>query len=139
MDWSYTSLEPETAFAEYQQAMADPRPAVIVAARITLTSAVDFTGGYSTAWSSDWQDALNDWRLAVAVARASGAPPDTAGWRCGDSVVASGNAGLLAPSLQNPGGTNLIIYPGHLQFGVDKVVDLDPLSDIAAALAAIRR
>lgn len=131
----YTAYDAETAYQEYQQGAPTPRPVVIVGMRVTLHKVIDFSKGYSSEWSRDWQDALQEnWRLEIAAAEAVGRDPVISSWRCQNLAAESRVVAIKFPSQQRVGGMNLVLFPAQYVFGVDRHYDLDPHGDVALAL-----
>jgi RES domain-containing protein len=102
----YLSLAPETALAEFAQAATLFGPGTIAAYHLTLGHVVDFSAGYlPTVWDRPWAEWSCPWKQIAMIERRD--PPS---WALADTVRAAGAAGLLFPSTQDLGGTNLVIY-----------------------------
>jgi RES domain-containing protein len=102
----YLSLSPVTAMKEYQQLDPLMPPGLLTTYLVSRIKVVDFSGGFDpAAWEPIWADFGCNWRRQAFIDRVE--PPS---WVLGDLVMDAGASGLIAPSLADPGGTNLIIY-----------------------------
>jgi RES domain-containing protein len=126
----YVALEPDTAFAEYHRGN-DPRPSVMVAARVAATNVIDLCGDLS-ALATDWQQWDSDWESARDDAIA-GKPADCSSWRCGDEAIARHCTGIIFPSRQRPAGRNLALFLEDATSGALNVQLIDPKGEILAA------
>lgn len=117
----YLSAESETALAEHKQGSSLPRPATLAAYEVELCDVVDLSAGYDPGhWPASWADWNCDWRWIARVERK--VPPS---WRLGDAAISSGARGLLFPSTQQAGGTNLVVFSANLTTG-DHLAVHDP-------------
>lgn len=117
----YLSVEPETALAEYRQGSSIVQPATLAAFIADFSVVADLSSGHDTVhWSPAWLDWDCDWRWIARVEKRT--PPS---WLLGDEVIRAGCAGLLFPSTQHPGGTNLVMFDSNLT-GTDSLIVHDP-------------
>jgi RES domain-containing protein len=117
----YLSLEPETALAEYRQGSSIVQPATLAAYIVDLVVVADLSSGHDPAdWAVVWTDWDCDWRWIARVEKRI--PPS---WLLGDAVIRAGCAGLLFPSTQHAGGTNLVVFGSNLT-GADSLAVHDP-------------
>jgi len=117
----YLATDVETAIAEYRQDSVLLQPAMVVAFQVTLQNLVDFSLGFAASnWLPDWKDWSTNWRRIARIDHA--VPPS---WLLADAVFASGAAEVLYPSLRNPSGTNLVIFPTSLG-PADRITAHDP-------------
>jgi RES domain-containing protein len=120
----YLSAELTTAVAEYEQDIGI-RPGTFCAYDVTVDRALDLTsvdvlkllGVEPAARYAPWK--------AIHLAQRR-VPP---GWRIAETLISLGAAGVLVPSIQMAGGTNLVLWhwndaPGRT------VVALDPQTDL---------
>lgn len=106
----YLSRTPQTALEEYRQDSSLVPPATLASYIATLTSIVDFSGGFEPdSWSSHWIDWNCSWRKIVRIDKV--VPPT---WSLADIVISEGHKGILFPSLRHPGGTNLVVFGSNL-------------------------
>lgn len=106
----YLSAEPDTALAEYQQGSTIPSPATLAAYLIDLTDFIDLSAGYDAMrWDASWARWNCEWRW---IARVEGKQPPS--WILGDEAIKAGAGGLLFPSMNRAGGTNLVVFPANL-------------------------
>ena len=117
----YLSRAPQTALEEYRQGASITPPAMLAAYEITLAQIVDLSAGYDPAiWSPEWAKWNCNWRKIARMEMKT--PPS---WHLSDAVITAGYRGLLFPSLQHAGGTNLVIFKANLADG-DSVKVHDP-------------
>lgn len=117
----YLSVEPETALAEYKQGSSIVQPATLAAYITDLAGVADLSAGSDPAdRPGTWADWDCDWRWIARVEKRI--PPS---WLIGDEVIRAGCAGLLFPSTQHAGGTNLVVFSSNLT-GADDLVVHDP-------------
>ena len=115
------SRAPQTALEEYRQGVSITPPATLAAYEITLAQIVDLSAGYDPAiWSPEWAEWKCNWRK---IARMELKIPPS--WSLSDAVITAGYRGLLFPSLQHAGGTNLVIFNANLTDG-DAIKVHDP-------------
>lgn len=106
----YLSRAPQTALDEYRQGASIAPPATLAAYEITLDQVADLSDGYDPAiWSRDWAEWDCNWRKIARIDKKI--PPS---WLLPDGLVTQGYRGLLFPSLQHAGGTNLVIFNANL-------------------------
>jgi len=124
---SYTALAPETALAEalahvryYNLPTSKALPRVLVALRLKVSRALDLRDGQvrkalvlseDTIKNLDWREENQHGREAVTQA-----------W---SAVIAlCGFEAVIVPSAADPGGTNVVVYPGNLlASGIFAVMD----------------
>lgn len=107
----YLSTTIETAIAEYQQGEALMPPFTMAQYHVKLARVVDFRSGFDpAAWNPLWQDLHCNWRGIALDDRSE--PPS---WILGDWALEAGASGVLFPSVQSRGGTNLVVYTSMLK------------------------
>ena len=117
----YLSRAPQTALEEYKQGASITPPATLAAYRITLDEVADLSAGFDPEiWEKEWEDWDCAWRQ---IARIDRKIPTS--WKLADRVITAGLRGILFPSLQHAGGTNLVIFAANLGEG-DTVEVHDP-------------
>lgn len=100
----YSALDPVTAVAEYYQGL--PRPGLLAPYRVIADRIADLTDGAGQPADAAVADALHaEWK---AIARIDGRVPP--GWAIVQPLIASHIHGALVPSLQNRGGTALVLW-----------------------------
>ncbi|AOK56544.1 RES protein [Burkholderia stagnalis] len=118
----YLALEVATAVAEYQQLSPLLPPGTLVSYRVTAEPVVDFTAGYRVDdWPPLWESFFCDWRRDWFNERIE--PPS---WVLGDEAIAAGAKGILFPSTQASGGTNLVLFVDQLA-EPDRLEVIDPV------------
>lgn len=120
----YLALDATTALEEYRQLSALMPPGLLVSYELRIGKVVDFSGGYTQAWDTLWQELTCDWRRLWFNEHIE--PPS---WLLADLALEAGAAGILFPSVANPGGTNLVLYTEALQ-GSDHLMVHDPADDL---------
>ncbi len=107
----YLSLDSATALAEYQQDSPFFPPGTIASyhANATLADLAGALPGLET-FDPAWVDWASDWRHFAFDLHIE--PPT---WSLGDLVIAEGLHGIVFPSTVNPGGENLVLYPGGVR------------------------
>lgn len=101
----YLAADAVTAVAEYYQGL--PKPGTLVPYRLVggaiadLTNAEPCDGRVADALASNWK----------ALALLDGKTPPS--WTLADELIAAGAEGALVPSVQNPGGRNLVLWQWH--------------------------
>jgi RES domain-containing protein len=128
----YSSLEPQTALAEYHRA-DEPRPCVFVAIRIEAFRIIDLTtpvAGVGRDWD-DWK--RDDWEATRDDFEAGNMSADCAGWRCGDAAVKGNCTGILFPSRFMVGGRNLVLFTDDYVVGSLIIDPIDPAREIMSA------
>ncbi len=95
----YLATEPATAAAEFYQGII--KPGTLVPYTLEADRIAELTAG-----DEDVERALNaDWKTE---ARIDGTAPPS--WSLAADLIAAGAEGALVPSVQNPGGTNLVLW-----------------------------
>jgi RES domain-containing protein len=106
----YLSRAPQTALDEYRQGASITPPATLAAYLVTLDDVVDLSAGFDPAlWPPGWAQWDCNWRK---INRIEGKTPPS--WLLSDALVTAGHPGLLFPSLQHAGGTNLVVFKANL-------------------------
>lgn len=103
----YLATDPVTAVAEYYQGL--PKPGTLVPYDLADAAIADLTDG--AGGPRDGRVAAALMAAWKAIALQGGAVPP--GWQLADELVAAGADGALVPSLQNSGGTNLVLWRWH--------------------------
>jgi RES domain-containing protein len=117
----YLSRAPQTALEEYRQGASITPPATLAAYKVTLDQVADLSTGYDPLiWGPEWAEWDCAWRLIARIDKRT--PPS---WKLSDTLITAGCRGLLFPSLQHAGGTNLVIFSANLTAD-DKVEVHDP-------------
>ena len=117
----YLSHAPQTALEEYRQGSSLVPPATLASYVGTIDNIVDLSEGYDPAeWASEWAGWDCPWRKIARIDRKT--PPS---WLLADKIISDGHKGILFPSLQHPGGTNLVIFHSNLA-GTDRLQVHDP-------------
>ncbi|MGL4635500.1 MAG: RES family NAD+ phosphorylase [Beijerinckiaceae bacterium] len=106
----YLSRAPQTALDEYRQGASIAPPATLAAYLVSLDRVADLSAGFDpTVWLPEWAEWDCNWRKINRLEKKI--PPS---WRLSDSLIIAGYNGLLFPSLQHAGGTNLVIFNANL-------------------------
>ena len=106
----YLSRAPQTALDEYRQGTSITRPATLAAYMVNLNNVVDLSAGFDPAlWPPQWAQWDCNWRKINRIEHKT--PPS---WMLSDALMTAGHPGLLFPSLQHAGGTNLVIFNANL-------------------------
>ena len=109
----YLALEDVTALREYQQTSPLLPPCTLCAYTASMKDIVDLRQLHHGApWDELWHDWSSDWRQLAFDLHVE--PPS---WVLGDIVRSAGHAGIVFPSVANPGGSNIVIYPDQLPPG----------------------
>jgi RES domain-containing protein len=117
----YLSRAPQTALEEYRQGATITPPATLAAYKVTLDQVADLSSGYDPEiWDVEWVDWDCSWRRIARIDMKI--PPS---WTLSDKLITAGCRGLLFPSLQHIGGTNLVVFNANLTSG-DSVKVHDP-------------
>lgn len=120
----YLSRELETATAEYQQELGT-RPGTFIAYEVARARVFDLDDAMAIeALDVPLRDLGAPWKEIAFVKRRD--PP---GWTIADRLSAVAD-GLLAPSIQRPGGVNLVLWRWN-QPGGPGVTFHDPANDLA--------
>lgn len=120
----YLALDATTALEEYRQLSVLMPPGLIVSYDVRIRKVVDFSEGYTPSWDPLWLELTCDWRRLWFNHRIE--PPS---WLLADLALETGAAGILFPSMANPGGTNLVLYTEALEES-DRLVAHDPAGDL---------
>ncbi|MBB3192572.1 RES family NAD+ phosphorylase [Halomonas cerina] len=120
----YLALDATTALEEHRQLSVLMPPGLLVSYELCLGKVVDFSEGYTPAWDPLWLELTCDWRWLWFNKHIE--PPS---WLLADIALEAGAAGILFPSMANPGGTNLVLYTEALQ-EEDRLVAYDPADDL---------
>jgi RES domain-containing protein len=98
----YLALDHATAIAEYHRGLM--RPGTLVPYRLDAQRIADCTADtprIAEALACRWEK----------IAREDGVVPPS--WALAQELIAAGAEGALVPSVQNPGGTNLVLWRWH--------------------------
>lgn len=112
-DWPalYLAADPVTAVAEYYQGLS--KPGTLVPYRLEAQAIADLTNIKAEPCDGRVAEALAaNWK---AMALLEGKVPP--GWRLAQKLIAAGAEGALVPSVQNPGGRNLVLWRWHERDG----------------------
>lgn len=116
----YLALEDLTALREYQQTSALLPPVTLCSYRVTMSGLVDLRLLHKgSPWDDLWHDWAEDWRHQIFDLHV-----EPASWVLSDLVRAAGLRGIIFPSIANPGGANMVVYP-DLYGPTDGVVVID--------------
>lgn len=103
----YLAADAVTAVAEYYQGL--PKPGTLVPYHLEAGRIVDLTDAAAGPCDGRVAGALAaNWK-AVALLEDK-TPPN---WGLTDELIAAGAEGALVPSVQNPGGRNLVLWQWH--------------------------
>lgn len=117
----YLSLDEVTALREYQQTSPLLPPSMLCSYVVVLSELVDLRQlGKGPPWDDLWQDWTSDWRHLHFNLHIE--PPT---WVLSDMVRDAGHPGIIFPSVANPGGMNIVVYP-DLFSPADQVDVVDP-------------
>jgi RES domain-containing protein len=119
----YLSSSHGAAIAEYHRAFV--RPGTLIAYDVEARAIADLTKPEDESLGAAVAEALSSEWLRIADIEA-GTPP---GWRLADRLIEVGAEGALVPSVQNPGGTNLVLWRWGTAGGA-KVRLIDPEGDL---------
>jgi len=120
----YMSEQIVTAIAEYEQDLGI-RPGTLCAYDVAMARIVDLRDAATRAAAGlDVDDLASPWKQIAFVARRR--PPT---WDSSRRLFDAGVTGVRAPSVQHPGGTNLVLW--RWNDAPDRtVVALDPIGDL---------
>ena len=119
----YMSLEMDTAFAEYYQDIQ--RPGTVCGFDVEIGPVTDLRDAASLhGIGATHAELFCAWKTVHLIHRKT--PPS---WRIADQLIAGWAAGILVPSAQRPGGTNLVLWrwndgPGRKVTAFDRQGDL---------------
>ncbi len=103
----YLAADAVTAVAEYYQGL--PKPGTLVPYHLDAGRIADLTDAAAGPCDGRVAEALaTNWK---AVALLDGKTPTN--WALTDELIAAGAEGALVPSVQNPGGRNLVLWQWH--------------------------
>jgi RES domain-containing protein len=103
----YLAADAVTAVAEYYQGL--PKPGTLVPYYLDATAIADLTTSTAEPCDTRVGDALEaNWKAMAFLDRQT--PPS---WVLTDELIAAGAQGALVPSVQNPGGRNLVLWQWH--------------------------
>ena len=119
----YLAADAVTAVAEYYQGL--PKPGTLVPYYLDAAAIVDLTTSTAEPCDTRVGEALEaNWKAMAFLDRQT--PPS---WVLTDELIAAGAQGALVPSVQNPGGRNLVLWHWHekdMQGEGDALTVLDP-------------
>ncbi|KQS95591.1 RES domain-containing protein [Rhizobium sp. Leaf386] len=117
----YLSRAPQTALEEYRQAASITPPATLAAYTVRLDPIIDLSEGFDPlVWDLKWAEWDCQWRKIARIDRKT-----PTSWSLSDNVITAGYKGILFPSLQHAGGTNLVVFSANLDAG-DSIEVHDP-------------
>jgi RES domain-containing protein len=126
----YMSAELTTAVAEYEQDLGI-RPGTFCAYDVAVEGVLDLRDpAVLAARGIDPADRFCAWKAILALRKER--PP---GWRIAETLALAGAAGILVPSVQMAGGTNLVLWHWN-DMPERRVLALDPLRDLPADQAS---
>lgn len=103
----YLALDHVTAVSEFYQGI--PKPGTLAPYRVEAAAIADLTDGEGHSRDRATAEALTaDWKTIAGI---EGAVPPS--WSLAQSLIAAGAEGALVPSVQNRGGTNLVLWRWH--------------------------
>jgi RES domain-containing protein len=103
----YLAADAVTAVAEYYQGL--PKPGTLVPYYLDAAAIADLTTSTAGPCDTRVEDALEaNWKAMAFLDRQT--PPS---WVLTDELIAAGAQGALVPSVQNPGGRNLVLWHWH--------------------------
>jgi RES domain-containing protein len=103
----YLAADAVTAVAEYYQGL--PKPGTLVPYHVDALRIADLTNTAAGPSDKRIAEALAaNWK---AIAFLDGKTPPS--WALADDLIATGAEGALVPSVQNPGGRNLVLWRWH--------------------------
>lgn len=103
----YLAADPVTAIAEYYQGL--PKPGTLTPYYMEGRRIADLTDGTGQPLDRRIARALAaEWKAEAFLARR-----DPASWLIADELILAGAEGALVPSVQNPGGRNLVLWGWH--------------------------
>lgn len=103
----YLAGDAVTAVAEYYQGL--PRPGTLVPYHLDATAIADLTTNAAELCDARVAEALEaNWKTMALLD--SRTPPS---WLLMDELIGAGAQGALVPSVQNPGGRNLVLWHWH--------------------------
>ena len=132
MNTLYLSADLPTAVAEYEQDIGI-RPGTFCAYDVTTDCVLDLTDpAVPPTVGLKPEDCFAPWKSIFLVQR--GTPP---GWGVVTRVIQAGGAGVIVPSAQFKGGTNLVLW--RWNDGADRqITALDPQTDLPRDQASWR-
>lgn len=100
----YLAADAVTAVAEYYQGL--PKPGTLVPYYVDAAAIADLTTSTAEPCDTRVGEALEaNWKAMALLDRQT--PPS---WTLADELIAAGAQGALVPSVQNPGGRNLVLW-----------------------------
>ncbi len=103
----YLAADAVTAVAEYYQGL--PKPGTLVPYHLDASAIADLTDAAAGPCDGRVAEALAaNWKTLALLDRKT--PPS---WALADALIAAGAEGALVPSVQNPGGRNLVLWQWH--------------------------
>ena len=103
----YLAGDAVTAVAEYYQGL--PKPGTLVPYHLDASAIADLTNATAGPCDARVAEALAaNWK---AMALLDGKTPPS--WALTEELIAVGAQGALVPSVQNPGGRNLVLWQWH--------------------------
>ena len=103
----YLAADAVTAVAEYYQGL--PKPGTLVPYHLDAAAIADLTTRTAEPCDARIREALTaNWKALALLDHQT--PPS---WALADDLIAAGAQGALVPSVQNPGGRNLVLWHWH--------------------------
>lgn len=103
----YLAADAVTAVAEYYQGL--PKPGTLVPYHVNALRIADLTNAAAGPNDTRVAEALvANWKVTAFL---DGKTPPS--WALADDLIAAGAEGALVPSVQNPGGRNLVLWQWH--------------------------
>lgn len=100
----YLSADHATAVLEFHQDLV--RPGTLATYEVRSQAIVDLTNpAVAERFGLNDASIAAEWRSMVAIQKID--PP---GWRAADAMIGIGADGALVPSVQHPGGVNLVLW-----------------------------
>ena len=121
----YLSVDHATAVSEFHQNLV--RPGTLATYQVRSAAIVDFTDpAVAQAYGSPAELLFAEWRSMVALEKV-----EPLSWRVTDGLVAGGARGLLFPSAQLHGGSNLVLWHWSSEPDSGAQIELlDPYGDL---------
>lgn len=105
----YLAADAVTAVAEYYQGL--PKPGTLVPYHLDARAIADLTNSTAGPCDTRVAEALAaNWK---AMALLDGKTPPS--WALAEDLIAAGAEGALVPSVQNPGGRNIVLWQWQAQ------------------------
>lgn len=133
----YLSFEMETALKEYFGA-EPPTPAVLLPFELNAKNLIEIVPKLGN-WPKCWQDWTCDWKAARDLVVAGLADAPCSSWDCAADAIDRKCSGIIYPSIDNPGGKNLVLFMDDATAGAIDCKVNDPYGEIINANPVKRR